>query len=80
MIEFEVDMSEVADELDTVILHDECGERESVEYVRKTEYDKLRELLVWAVEVADDYYYCSGVKDDLDAVKTEMKELGIEVE
>lgn len=45
----------------------------------KAENVKLRELLVWAVEVADDYYYCSGVKDDLDAVKNEMKELGIEV-
>ena len=46
----------------------------------KAENAKLRELLVWAVEVADDYYYCSGVKDDLDAVKNEMRELGIEVE
>lgn len=41
--------------------------------------DKLRELLVDAVEVADDYYCCVGVKDDLDAIKDEMKELGIEV-
>ena len=45
----------------------------------EAENAKLRELLVWAVEVADDYYYCSGVKDDLDAVKNEMKKLGIEV-
>lgn len=44
----------------------------------KAENAKLRELLVWAVEVAEDYYYCCGGKDDLDAVKNEMKELGIE--
>ena len=45
----------------------------------EAENAKLRELLVWAVEVAEDYYCCSGVKDDLDAVKNEMRELGIKV-
>jgi len=57
-------------------VHEIAADRDRI----KAENAKLRELLVWAVEVADDYYYCSGVKDDLDAVKTEMKELGIEVE
>ena len=57
-------------------VHEIAADRDRI----KAENAKLRELLVWAVEVADDYYYCSGVKDDLDAVKNEMRELGIEVE
>lgn len=82
--------------LEEAIAHSEevattrCGEcanehEQLAEWLRelrhlKAENAKLRELLVWAVEVADDYYYCSGVKDDIDAVKNEMKKLGIEVD
>lgn len=45
----------------------------------EAENAKLRELLVEAVEVADVYYCCGGVKDDLNTIKEEMRELGIEV-
>ena len=44
----------------------------------RAENEKLRELLVESVDVADAYYYCGGVKDDLDTIKEEMRELGIE--
>lgn len=51
-----------------------------IAYDLKAQNAKLRELLVDAVEVADAYYCCCGVKDDLDTIKEEMRELGIEVE
>ena len=44
----------------------------------KAQNAKLRELLVDCVDVADAYYYGGGVKDDLDTIKEEMRELGIE--
>ena len=44
----------------------------------EAENAKLRELLVDCVDVADAYYCCGGVKDDLDTIKEEMRELGIE--
>ena len=47
-------------------------------WVPEAENAKLRELLAYTVEVADDYYHCCGVKDALDAIKKEMRELGIE--
>ena len=53
-------------------MHDERVDR------LKAENAKLRELLVDSVEVADAYYYGGGVKDDLDTIKEEMRELGIE--
>lgn len=74
MIEFEVDMSEVADELDTVILHDECGEHESVEYVRKTEHDKALHM-IRILRDAGDFSSFLHV-DELDKG---IRELGIEV-
>jgi len=75
MIEFEVDMSEVADELDTVILHDECGECESVEYVRKTEHDKALHM-IRILRDAGDFRSFLHV-DELDE---KIRELGIEVD
>lgn len=41
---------------------------------------KLRELLVKAVKVADNYYRGFGFMNDIDAIKSEMRGLGIEVE
>lgn len=75
MIEFEVDMSEVADELDTVILHDECGERESVEYVRKTEYDKAL-FMIRILRDAGDFRSFPSI----DKIDERIRELGIEVD
>lgn len=45
MLEFDVDMQLVADELDLVVLHDECGEMEPVEYVPRSEVEKLKALI-----------------------------------
>jgi len=74
MIEFEVDISEVADELDTVILYDECGEHEPVEYVRKTEHDKALHM-IRILRDAGDFRSFLHV-DELDE---RIRELGIEV-
>lgn len=46
----------------------------------ETENEKLRELLVKAVKVADNYYRGFGFMNDIDAIKSEMRGLGIEVE
>ena len=73
MIEFEVDMLAVADELDTVILHDECCERESVEYVRKTERDEALNM-IRILRDAGDFSSFLPV-DELDE---RIRELGIE--
>ena len=74
MIEFEVDISEVADELDTVILYDECGEHEPVEYVRKTEYDKALHM-IRILRDAGDFRSFLHVEE----LDKGIRELGIEV-
>lgn len=75
MIEFEVDMPEVADELDTVMLHDECGECESVEYVRKTEHDKALFMIRILRDAGDFRSFLS-----IDKIDEKIRELGIEVD
>ena len=74
MIEFDVDMAAVADELDTVILHDECCERESVEYVRKTEHDKALNMVRILRDAGD--FSSFLLADELDE---RIRRLGIEV-
>lgn len=44
MIEVDVDMGEVADELDEVVLHDEAGEMPDVAYVRADELEWWRKF------------------------------------
>ncbi len=62
------------------LLSERLGDYREALIFTRAENAKLRVLIVDAVEVAEDYYHCAGVKDDLDAIKGEMRELGIEVE
>jgi hypothetical protein len=84
MIEHDVDMvyfheCEVEDELDEVLLHDECGEYDDITYYRKERFDRLEDLVraMWPFvtgELRDDD------KADIEAIKinAEIRDLGIE--
>jgi hypothetical protein len=80
MLEFDVDMRLVADELDLVVLHDECGETEPVEYVPKPEAERLRRMISWLIEtvkVGEGMAECGLLSYH---IKDELHSLGFEVE
>lgn len=80
MLEFDVDMQLVADELDLVVLHDECGEMEPVEYVPRSEVERLRNMISWLIEtvkVGEGLSECSLLSHH---IKDELHNLGFEVE
>lgn len=87
MIEFDVDMQLVADEMDLVVLHDECCEMEPVEYVPRSEVEKLKALVrdMWYDGMCDcdeirfcaqDEYHCAECQYHY---PERMRDLGIEV-
>jgi hypothetical protein len=80
MLEFDVDMQVVADEMDGVVLHDECGEAEPVEYVPKPEAERLRRMISWLIEtvkVGEGMAECGLLSYH---IKDELHNLGFEME
>ncbi len=84
MIEYDVDMpyfyeSEIEDELDEVILHDECGEYVDIIYYRKKRFDRLEDLVraMWPFVTGE---LRDGDEADIEAVRinAEIRDLGIE--
>jgi len=79
MLEFDVDMQLVADELDLVVLHDECGEAGPVEYVPRSEVERLRNMISWLIEtvrVGEGMAECGLLSYH---IKEELHDLGFEV-